>query len=42
MGAAHHMGVTVQIGDTILDLNEVTQSWLDDQISRRKRDNAPV
>lgn len=36
------MGVTVQVGDTTLDLSEVTQSWLDDQISRRKRDNAPL
>ena len=36
------MGVTVQIGDTTLNLSEVTQSWLDDQISRRRRDNAPL
>lgn len=36
------MGVTVQIGDNTLDLNDVTQSWLEDQISRRKRDNQAV
>jgi hypothetical protein len=33
------MGVTVQIGDNVLDLNAVTESWLQDQIGRRKRDN---
>jgi hypothetical protein len=36
------MGVTVQIGDNTLDLNDVTQSWLEDQISRRKRDHQAV
>jgi len=36
------VGVTVQIGDTVHDLSAVTQSWLEDQIGRRKRDNQPV
>jgi hypothetical protein len=36
------MGVTVQIGDTVLDLSAVTQSWLEDQIGRRKRDHQPI
>ena len=36
------MGVTVQIGDTVLDLSSVTHSWLEDQIGRRKRDNQPI
>jgi hypothetical protein len=36
------MGVTVQIGDNTLDLNDITQGWLEDQIGRRKRDNQPV
>jgi hypothetical protein len=36
------MGVTVQIGDTVLDLSSVMHSWLEDQIGRRKRDNQPI
>lgn len=36
------MGVTVQIGDNVVELSDVTQGWLDDQIVRRKRDHVPI
>jgi hypothetical protein len=36
------MGVTVQIGDNVVELSNVTQDWLEDQIVRRKRDHQPI
>jgi len=32
------MGVTVQIGNDSRELTDVTESWIQDQIGRRKRD----
>jgi hypothetical protein len=36
------MGVTVQIGDNVVELSYVTQGWLEDQIIRRKKDRVPI
>lgn len=36
------MGVTVQIGTEVRGFEEVSESWINDQIGRRRRDGVAV
>jgi hypothetical protein len=36
------MGVTVQIGNETRDLDDATESWINEQIDRRRRDGSSI
>ncbi len=41
-GLTRSMGVTVQIGNETRDLDDATESWINEQIDRRRRDGASI